>query len=178
MRCSICPALGGHRCDTTGASGAYLNGLSIISRGIDAMSRFSAGALAGKSYAREWAGVPAAIAAAADRMTGVTIEHQDWRRLIPRYDHADTCFYIDPPYPQSTRSSGGKGYTWEMSDGEHRQLAWMLHGLKGKVAISSYDCGLYNELYRDWIRHEKATRANGQKGAVSRTELLWVKPSP
>lgn len=129
---------------------------------------------AGKSYAREWAGIPNAIAAAADRFRGVTIENLDFKKLIPKFDHTDTLFYIDPPYPMSTRSAGGKGYVHELSDHEHRQLAWLLKAAKAKVLLSGYACRLYNELYSDWRREEKKTTANGQVGAVTRTEILWA----
>lgn len=128
---------------------------------------------AGKSYAREWAGIPNAIADAAERFTGVTIECLDYRKLIPKFDDKETLFYIDPPYPMSTRAAGGKGYVHELSDHDHRQLAWMLHGVSGKVAISGYSCDLLDGLYADWSRTEKATTANGQVGAVKRTEVLW-----
>jgi DNA adenine methylase len=115
---------------------------------------------AGKSYAREWAGIPAAIAAAADRFRGVTIENLDFRKLIPKFDDPSTLFYVDPPYPMSTRQAGGKGYVHEMSDYDHRVLA--------------YSCPLYDELYADWRRDEKQTTANGQSGATARTESLWA----
>lgn len=128
----------------------------------------------GKSYAREWAGIPLAIAAAADRFRGVTIEHLDYRRLVPKFDAPETCLYVDPPYPMSTRSAGGKGYLHELSDHDHKQLSWLLHACKSKVMISAYPCSLYDELYADWTRHEKQTTANGQVGAVSRTELLYT----
>jgi DNA adenine methylase len=129
---------------------------------------------AGKSYAREWAGVPAAIAVCADRFTGVTIENLDYRKLIPKFDSPRTLFYVDPPYPQSTRVSGGKGYVHEMCDADHRQLSWLLERVKAKVAISGYPCRLYDELYATWRRVEKATTANGQVGSVPRTEVLWM----
>jgi DNA adenine methylase len=116
---------------------------------------FDLGAL--KSYAREWAGVPMAIAATADRLRAVT---------------------IDPPYPMSTRSAGGKGYVHEMSDQDHRNLAWMLHSCAAKVLISGYPCSFYDELYHDWRCERKHTTANGQSGAVSRTELLWMNYQP
>ena len=32
------------------------------------------------------------------RLSGVTIECLDWSAFIPRYDSADTLFYLDPPY--------------------------------------------------------------------------------
>lgn len=129
---------------------------------------------AGKSYAREWAGIPNAITAAADRFRAVMIENLDYRRLIPKFDHADTLFYVDPPYPMSTRQLGGKGYVHEMSDEDHRQLAWILKRSPAKILLSGYHCRLYDELYPEWRRVEKATTANGQMGAVSRTEVLWM----
>jgi DNA adenine methylase len=128
----------------------------------------------GKSYARDWAGVPAAVSIAAERFTGVTIENLDFRKLIPKFDAPRTLFYVDPPYPQSTRVSGGKGYVHEMCDEDHRQLAWLLHHVKAKVALSGYPCRLNDTLYADWRRVEKAVSANGQRGAVPRTEVLWM----
>lgn len=128
---------------------------------------------AGKAYAREWAGVPMAIARAADRMRGVTIENIDFRKLIPKFDDPETLFYVDPPYPMSTRVAGGKGYVHEMSNECHRQLAWLLKRCKGKVLLSGYACRLYDELYADWKRTKKKVSANGQAGAVPRTEVLW-----
>jgi len=131
---------------------------------------------AGKSYAREWTGLPAAIQAAGQRFQGVTLENLDFRALIPKFENPDTVFYVDPPYPLSTRCVHGKSYTHEMSDLDHRDLAWLLKQVKGKVLISGYECRLYGELYGDWIRHEKNTTASGQNGAVQRTEVLWIKP--
>jgi len=128
---------------------------------------------AGKSYAREWAGVPDAIAAAVNRLSGVTIENLDYRKILQKFDSPDTLFYVDPPYPMSTRKAGGKGYVHEMSDHDHRTLAWMLGQLRAPVVISGYDCDLYSGLYADWNREEKKTTANGQRGAVPRTEVIW-----
>lgn len=131
---------------------------------------------ANKSYAREWCGIPEALARAGQRFQGVTIENLDFRRLIPKFRHVRTLFYCDPPYPHSTRCAGGKGYVHEMSDDDHRQLAWLLMQTPGHAVVSGYPCGLYDEIYRGWIRHEKQVRANGQRGAVPRTEILLIKP--
>ena len=111
---------------------------------------------------------------AANRLQGVTIENLDFRKLIPKLDSPDTLFYCDPPYPASTRDAGGKGYVHELSDQDHRQLAWLLKSAQAKVVISGYRCRLYEELYADWRSAEKKTIANGQKGAVPRTEILWM----
>lgn len=129
---------------------------------------------AGKSYAREWTGVSDALAASADRLRGVTIENLDFRKLIPKFDTPETFFYLDPPYVMGTRNAGGKGYVHELSDECHRQLSWIAHGIKGKVAISGYPSGLYDELYSDWRSVTKKTAANGQRGSVPRLEKLWM----
>jgi DNA adenine methylase len=129
---------------------------------------------AGKSYAREWAGVPAAMVTAAERLTGVTIENLDFRKLIPKFDHADTFFYVEPPYLAGLRAAGGKGYVHEMTADDHRQLAWILKSTKGKVMVSGYPSSLYDELYGSWRTAEKKTTANGQRGSVPRTEKLWM----
>jgi DNA adenine methylase len=133
----------------------------------------TAGISGRKNYAREWAGVPEAIARAAERFTGVTVEHLDWRRLIPKLDDPETLFYVDPPYPLSTRDGGGKGYVHDMTEQDHRALAWMLKGIRGKALISGYPCSLYDEIYKGWPRFETNAMANGQKGSVWRRELLW-----
>lgn len=134
---------------------------------------------AGKSYAREWAGIPSAICQAADRFTGVTLEHLDFRELIPKFDSEKALLYCDPPYLFATRSGrqgGGKGYVHEMSVNDHRDLAWLLNNAKAKVALSHYPSPLFDELYpaTKWRRVEKSHAANGQKGAVPRTECLWM----
>lgn len=40
--------------------------------------------------------------------------------------------------------------------------------------MSGYPCSLYDDLYADWRRDEKQTTANGQVGAVTRTEILLM----
>jgi DNA adenine methylase len=133
---------------------------------------------AGKSYAIEWSGIPTAIATAAERFRGVTVERLDFRQLIPKFDSPETLFYVDPPYPHNTRDQGGKGYVHELSDEDHRQLAWILKQVKGRVMLSGYFCELYARQYADWRRVEKNTTAAGHRGAVHRTECLWMNFAP
>lgn len=129
---------------------------------------------AGKSYAREWSGMPSAIIAAAERLQGVTIENLDFRKLIPKFDSPETLFYLDPPYLLSTRNNSGKGYVHELTDQEHIQLLWLANRSRARIALSGYDCDLYSKHLAGWHRAEKTTQANGQRGAVSRTEVLWM----
>jgi D12 class N6 adenine-specific DNA methyltransferase len=56
--------------------------------------------------------------------------------------------------------------------GNHRQLAQVLHSVKGMVVLSGYPCALYDtELYPDWYRVERQHLADC---ARKRTEVLWL----
>lgn len=129
---------------------------------------------AGKSYAREWMGVPASLVAAAERFRGVTLEHRPAIDLIGRFDDPDTLFYCDPPYLPGVRDAGGKGYVHEMSRRDHEALCWVLCNLKARVMVSGYPSELYDGILAGWNRREKPTTANGQVGAVPRTEVVWM----
>lgn len=129
---------------------------------------------AGKSYAREWLGIPEALRAAAERFMGVTIEQRPAEDLMGRFDDPHTLFYLDPPYLPGTRDAGGKGYVHEMSRRDHEQMLWLVRQLRGRVMVSGYPSELYDRALATWERHEKPTTANGQVGAVSRVEVVWM----
>lgn len=128
----------------------------------------------------DWRGWPSNVALFCDRLSTVQIDCVDALDLIRKYDRADTLFYVDPPYPHSTRtmvrSESHFHYSVEMSDDDHRNLAGLLGSLAGAVVLSGYACSLYDrELYPDWERRErKGVRCNG---AANRTEVLWIKPA-
>jgi DNA adenine methylase len=72
----------------------------------------------------------------ANRLRGVTIENDDAFKIFERYDNPQACFYVDPPYPTSTRSSGAANtYAHEMTDDEHGRLSDTLHNLAGHVTV-------------------------------------------
>ncbi|MCP4537710.1 MAG: DNA adenine methylase [Chloroflexi bacterium] len=111
----------------------------------------------------------------ADRLRGVQIECDDALSVIERYDSPETLFYIDPPYPSSTRGRWkNHAYAHEMTDDQHRELATVLRDVRGMVIISSYRCELYDELYTDWQRRDKKTRVNGPGHAI---ESVWLSDS-
>ena len=89
----------------------------------------------------------------AQRLLRVQIENDTAADVIKRYDSPETLFYCDPPYPHDSRSDQN-AYAYEMTDAEHRTLANVLHNVDGKVALSSYDSALMDELYSDWNRIE------------------------
>ena len=130
----------------------------------------------GSTGADNWCDFPASVPAVVERLCGVTIENRQACDVMRANDSRDTLHYVDPPYVWDTRNTSKvKGnpvvYRHEMTDDDHRELAVVLHGLKGIVALSGYASPLYSELYADWQCVERAAFADG---ARKRTELLWL----
>lgn len=112
--------------------------------------------------------------AVAERLYNVQIENRDALKLIAEMDSPTTLFYLDPPYPASTRTDKNR-YAFEMTDDDHRQLGETIIQLKGNVVLSGYQCALYKELFEDndWQRIDKPALANG---GIRRIESLWFSP--
>ncbi len=110
----------------------------------------------------------------AERLLRVQIENRPAIEVIKLYDSETTLFYCDPPYIHSTRGDN-KAYSFEMTDKQHIELAEVLNSVKGKVAISNYECDLMEELYplSKWKKHfgpNKTIHTTKDK----RQELLWT----
>lgn len=130
----------------------------------------------GSIPAQDWRNYPQACGEIIDRLRGVIIENRPAGAVIETHDGTDALHYVDPPYVHSTRqiSSAGdhRGYRFEMSDDDHRELAGVLHRARGMVVISGYACDLYDrELYPAWRRVEREHHADG---ARDRVEVLWI----
>lgn len=112
-----------------------------------------------------------------ERFKLVYIDNRDAVKFIEKWDSPETCFYVDPPYPD-TAQGHYSGYTQQ--DFEH--LLATLNGIQGKFVLSCYD----NPAVPDyWERHHfdsvalstgktrnsKHTDHSGSK----RTECVWVK---
>jgi DNA adenine methylase len=121
---------------------------------------------------RHWRLYPDYLSTAVERLRGVIIEHRPALEIIPLTDAPDTLFYVDPPYPASTRICYGT-YRHELTDDEHAALAECLMRVNGFVVVSGYRYDLYDGLYEDWRRVERTTTSNGGL----RTECLWISPS-
>lgn len=133
----------------------------------------------GTTPAYDWAHYPWQIDAFVERLRGVVIENRDAADVVRQHDGPETLHYVDPPYVHETRSARrgerGKGYAFEMTDGDHAALAAVLRGLEGMVVLSGYPCDLYDrELYPDWRRIARQHLADGAK---RRTEVLWFNPA-
>lgn len=131
----------------------------------------------GTTPAHDWRNYPEALDAIIERLRGVCIENRPAIDVMMAHDGEQTVHYVDPPYVLSTRhkAANGKGYKFEMTDADHEALAEVLHGLKGAVVLSGYDCELYGALYSDWHMVERAAFADG---ARARTEVLWISKKP
>lgn len=131
--------------------------------------------------AGDWPGYPDAIQTFTKRLEKVVIEHRPAPYIIERYDGDNVLFYVDPPYPHTTRTSircegdTERAYAHELSDDDHRRLAAQLSQCEAAVVLSGYACHLYDvELYAGWERQEKRAMADGGQ---ERTEVLWIKPA-
>lgn len=124
----------------------------------------------GTTPAQDWRHYPGEFGAIIARLQGVVIENRDAFEVIKIHDGPSTLHYIDPPYVAETRDAG-KDYRFEMTDADHVALAKILHEVNGAVIISGYPSALYDDLYKGWIRAERAALADG---AAPRTEVLWM----
>jgi len=57
-----------------------------------------------RNEARSFRSAIANLDAVAKRLRQVTIENQDYRKVLDRYDREDTLFYLDPPYVDPNRN--------------------------------------------------------------------------
>lgn len=126
----------------------------------------------GPTSSREWASLWESVEAWADRLRSVYIEQDDAAAVMIRWDAPDALHYVDPPYVTSTRTAGCRGYAHEMDDAAHRDLAAVLHSLRGAIILSGYRSDLYDELYTDWERIDRRAWADGGR---DRVECLWLK---
>ncbi len=107
----------------------------------------------------------------AEILNKVQVINRDYTKAIKMCDYERAFFYVDPPYPLSTRSSK-KRYSYEMDDKDHVDLAEALNGLKGKAMISSYDNDMYDELFSSWTKVKLAPKKNNASSSIKQ-EVIW-----
>ena len=123
-----------------------------------------------------WLGAVEGLPEIVQRLQRVQIENAPALEVIKRYDSKKTLFYLDPPYVHCSRGDSN-AYGHEMTDEEHRELADLLHIIKGRSVLSGYRSQLYDELYSDWHRVTALEKiCNSSKGI--RQECLWMNFKP
>lgn len=112
------------------------------------------------------------IAPTAERLARVSLECRPALDVIADYGtNPRTLLYVDPPYVGTTRA---QNYGHEMTaDDDHRALAAALEACHATVILSGYHSDLYDDLYRDWHRHEINTTTEQGGKRSPRTEVLW-----
>jgi DNA adenine methylase len=84
-----------------------------------------------------------------ERLRGVQLECDEALAVVERYDSPDTLFYLDPPYPASTRGKWYKAvYKYEMSDDQHREMAGFVPVHRGPAMRLN----LFGSPRRWWLR--------------------------
>lgn len=125
-----------------------------------------------------WLGGVEALPQIGERLLRVQIENRPATDVIRLYDSPETLFYCDPPYIHDTRGDS-KAYGHEMTDAQHEELADVLNGVSGLVAISNYDCELMDRLYPsdNWYKTVgPAKTIHSTKD--TRSEVLWTNYNP
>lgn len=129
----------------------------------------------GTTPAIDWSRWPNHIQGFTERLRGVILENRDAREVMLSQDGPDTLHYVDPPYVHSTRSSGQRGYQFELTNSEHESLLEFLTRLTGMVVLSAYPHAIYDRLLPwGWVQLESGSLVFGNK---PRTEVLWLNPA-
>lgn len=109
----------------------------------------------------------------AERYTGVQVENRDYRRLFDRFDHADVCWYIDPPYPDAAYHFylEGEGF-------DHDELAGRLASLDGDWLVSYEVVPDAVASVAEAVVERQNGHTQGHDGDRGRTERLAVSFDP
>ncbi|MCJ8322755.1 MAG: DNA adenine methylase [Rhizobiales bacterium] len=124
--------------------------------------------------AHDWTSQADVIKGFRDRLKGVVIENKDAVEVMKAADTPKTLHYLDPPYMPETRGINSK-YKHDLTEFDHENLLNEILKLQGMVAISGYDCSLYEHILvgNGWHRINYTAYADG---AHLRTECLWLNP--
>ena len=123
-----------------------------------------------------WLGAVEGLPEIVQRLQRVQIENAPALEVAQRYDTPKTLFYLDPPYVHGSRGDSS-AYGHEMTDQDHRDLAAVLHGLKGRAVLSGYRCDLYDELFGEWCRVDAPEKICNSSKSIRR-ESLWMNFDP
>ena len=146
-------------------------GTDAIHRGKSGFRMYTNEAAMGTIPLHQWTSYHEQITLFNERLQGVLIENDNAADILKRHDYPDALHYVDPPYVHNTRSSGG--YSFEMTDEQHEELADVLNSLDGMVVLSGYACDMYDRLYKGWRRVDKEVLADSRS---KRVESLWLNP--
>lgn len=91
-----------------------------------------------------------------ERLDGVTILNEDYKKVIKDYDSKDTFFYLDPP---TTEQTGRFNYPAI----DVQELANICKSIKGKFLLSLANTKIKKELFKDFTIKSIPTKYVGSK---------------
>lgn len=112
-----------------------------------------------------------------DRLKKTTIFNLDVIDVIKKSDSAQTLFYLDPPYPNTTQCGYKNTGDYTYSQADFEDLITVCENLKGAVLLSCYD---NHAVPNTWVKHEfNATMSAARDKSVDkkRIECVWYKPA-
>jgi DNA adenine methylase len=112
----------------------------------------------------------AILEAVHERLSSVVIECLPYHLLLPRYDRAETLFYLDPPYWGSEGDYGASLFGRE----DFERVAELLGALKGRFLMSINDVPEVRRLFRGFRIERVSTTYSiaGAMGSRPAAELL------
>jgi len=123
----------------------------------------------GQNQAATWDSRLGRLEGAMERLADVALECDDALAVIKRWDTPATCFYVDPPYPE-TDQGHYSGYTQE----DFEALIDVLKSIKGSAMVSCYG---NPAIPKNWARFEIPSICQTAKpGEKERVEVVAIKP--
>lgn len=96
------------------------------------------------------------------RLDHTTIEEKPWEYILKTYDHEETLFFLDPPYPES----GGKNYAgWDEVTVE--RFCTAVKELRGQWIFTFKDCAQVRDLMAGYT-FKSIDRARGIRNQAGR----------
>jgi DNA adenine methylase len=127
-----------------------------------------------KNIAATWDNRKQRFVEQVNRLAKVHIECDDALAIIKRWDSPQTCFYCDPPYPDTSQGHYS-GYSQE----DFANLVNLIDRSKGSFVLSCYDNPAMSET--NWVKHGfKASVSAGystssrSRTVTNSTECVWV----
>ncbi len=120
-----------------------------------------------------WATLPARLAPVADRLRGICIRNEDFRKIIADYNTPTCLIYADPPYPGDV----GRRYAVKMTEADHADLAQALRATHARVILSMNPGTLYDCALSDWHRMDIAVM-DGNARTKGEVMFLNFDPNP
>lgn len=130
--------------------------------------------------ASAWMNAVDGLATVHQRLHRVVVLDRPAMEVIRQQDGPDTLYYLDPPYPQTTRTATQTYGEYEMADTDHSALLELINSLRGRVMISGYHCDLYDDVLAKWHCHEfeLPNNAAGGKNKRRMVECVWCNFEP